>query len=159
MKTRITRDEMCMLSAHVASHRGTCNRLHVGALLTLDSRPISWGYNGTPAGQPHCGPECNSSTPCTKTLHAERNALHWASKHLGAIPPGCTLYVTDSPCLDCAKLIVLFDVKRVVYDREYRIRDGINHLTENGVEVVQCQVDLVISASFAHSLITPASEE
>jgi dCMP deaminase len=136
-----------MLMAHVAALRGTCNRLQVGAVLTLDSRPISIGYNGAPANQPHCGSDCNHQNPCKNTLHAEHNALNWAEKHLGLVPIGCTLYITDSPCIDCAIMIRRHNVKKVVYDRAYRVKDGLEYLTRQGVEVVQCHASLAISAN------------
>lgn len=148
---------MLMMMAHVAALRGTCNRLRVGAVIAVDSRPLSLGYNGTPPGHEHCGPECNAHTPCTKTLHAERNAIEWAWRHFVAHDlVGATIYVTDSPCIDCARLIVKVGIKRVVFDRPYRVADGIEHLIINGVEVVQCQVDLAINANSAPTHTTPA---
>lgn len=136
-----------MLQAHVVALRGTCNRLQVGAVLTLESRPISVGYNGSPPGHPHCGSECNPQDPCRNTIHAEHNALLWALRHLGEVPDSCTLYVTDSPCILCANKIVAYGVKRVVYDRSYRVADGLEYLIANGVEVVQCHVSLAASAN------------
>ena len=145
--TRITRDQLFMVMAHAAAERGTCNRLRVGAVLALESRPISMGYNGAPSEMPHCGSDCNPSNPCRNTLHAERNALDWALKHLGHFPAGCTLYVTDSPCMDCAEYILNAGVSRVVYDRDYRLTTGVDWLRKYGVEVEQCHVKLVINVS------------
>lgn len=145
---RISRDEMFIEMAHTAAKRGTCNRLKVGAVIAVDSRPISMGYNGTPPGAPHCGPECTLANPCTKTLHAEANAIHWAQKNepnYGAY--GATMYVTDSPCKACAMLIHLAGISRVVYDRAYRIRDGIEYLESHGIEVIQCPVKPATSAN------------
>lgn len=138
---------MLMAQAHVAACRGTCNRLRVGAVLALNSRPISLGYNGAPSGHEHCGSNCNKDNPCKNTIHAEHNALWWAERHLGEIPFGCTLYVTDSPCLECAEKILSYPgIIRVVYDREYRITDGIDSL-KRSIEVTQCHVDLAISVN------------
>lgn len=145
---RLTRDEMFIEMAHTAAKRGTCNRLKVGAVIALDSRPISMGYNGTPPGAAHCGPECTMDNPCTKTLHAEANAIHWAQKNeptYGAY--GATIYVTDSPCKACAILIHLAGISRVVYDRAYRIRDGIEYLESHGIEVIQCHVKPATNAN------------
>lgn len=145
---RLTRDEMFIEMAHTAAKRGTCNRLKVGAVIAVDSRPISMGYNGTPPGAAHCGPECTMANPCTKTLHAEANAIHWAQKNepnYGAY--GATIYVTDSPCKACAMLIQLAGISRVVYDRAYRIRDGIEYLESHGIEVIQCHVKPATSAN------------
>lgn len=149
--SRISRDEMFIRMAHVAAERGTCNRLRVGAIIAIDSRPISMGYNGTPPGHEHCGPECNQDSPCTKTLHAEANAIHWAYKNdpiwSDLMPTDATLYVTDSPCIECAKKIHIAGITRVVYDRAYRIRDGIEYLEQHGVEVVQCPANLATDAN------------
>jgi dCMP deaminase len=136
---RDTRDQMLMRMAHVAADRGTCNRLKVGAVLALEARPISIGYNGSAPGRPHCGPDCNMSSPCTLTVHAEHNAIRWATEHsLSTI--GATIYITDSPCLDCAGRILKAGITRVVYDREYRITDALDLLKRLGVEVVRCQI-------------------
>lgn len=148
--SRMSRDHMFMLMAHTAAQRGTCNRLKVGAVIAIDSRPISMGYNGSPPGHPHCGPECTMENPCTKTVHAERNAIHWArnfTQDFDDYAHGCTIYVTDSPCKACAMLIHLAGIRRVVYDREYRIRDGIEYLESHGIEVVQCPVNHATVAS------------
>lgn len=133
---------MFMAMAWTAAMRGTCNRLKVGAIVVRDNRPISLGYNGTLPGHPHCGPECNANNPCTKTQHAEANAILWASN-----ADGTTIYITDSPCLPCAKRIYNAGVKRVVYDRAYRNTEGLEFLKQQKVEVKQCHVKLVISAN------------
>lgn len=150
--SRISRDEMFIAMAHTAALRGTCNRLKVGAVIAVDSRPISMGYNGSPPGAPHCGPECTMEKPCTKTNHAEANAIHWAEKYrwndeYTHLPRNCTIYITDSPCKSCAILIHLAGISRVVYDRAYRIRDGIEYLESHGIEVVQCPAKPAINAS------------
>lgn len=146
---RLTRDEMFIEMAHTAAKRGTCNRLKVGAVIAVDSRPISMGYNGTRPGAAHCGPECTMANPCTKTLHAEANAIHWAKQNdpLTEDLQECTIYVTDSPCKACAVLIHLAGISRVVYDRAYRIRDGIEYLESHGIEVIQCHVKPATSAN------------
>lgn len=146
---RLTRDEMFIEMAHTAAKRGTCNRLKVGAVIAVDSRPISMGYNGTAPGAAHCGPECTSAQPCTQTQHAEANAIHWAQKYYRELDvvEGMTIYITDSPCKTCAILIYLAGISRVVYDRAYRIRDGIEYLESNGVEVIQCPAKPAINAS------------
>lgn len=144
---RITRDQMFMGMAHISALRGTCNRLRVGAVLVQDSRPISTGYNGAPPGLPHCGSDCTPQNPCRNTLHAEHNAIEWALRHTGGFPTGCTIYITDSPCPICAALIVGAGVKRVVFDRAYRIPDGVEYLKSKGVEVTQCHVNLVLSVN------------
>lgn len=145
---RLERDQMLMAMAHSAAHRSTCNRLKVGAIVALDSRPISVGYNGSPAGLPHCDGNCNKDNPCKNTIHAEHNALKWAIEHNQQDSLNfSTLYITDSPCLICAWLIIGSGIKRVVYDRPYRKTEAIELLKNRGVEVVQCHVSVVINAS------------
>ena len=150
---RLSRDQMFMVMAWTAAMRGTCNRLKVGAVIVRDNRPISLGYNGTPPGHAHCGPECNFDNPCTKTRHAESNALEWAVRDKRKVSTawsgaeGSTMYVTDSPCVVCAAKIVSAGVKRVVFDREYRDNAGLKFLEREGVEVEQCHVKLVINAN------------
>lgn len=157
---RITRDEMLMAMAHMAAERGTCNRLHVGALLAVDSRPISIGYNGAPAGEAHCGSDCNQDQPCKNTLHAEWNALDWAFHYLDVVfIPGSTMYVTHSPCLECAKHLYRAGVERVVFDIPYRLTTGIDWLRERGVEVVQCHAKHVTNASSVNMPTIRVSKE
>lgn len=146
---RLDRDQMLMAMAHVAAGRGTCNRLKVGAVLALDSRPISLGYNGSPPKLPHCDGSCNKDNPCKNTIHAEHNALKWALEHHKDAHhmEGACLYITDSPCLMCAWMILGSGIKRIVYDRPYRITSGIDYLKNRGVEVVQCRVSVAISVN------------
>jgi len=135
-ENRISRDEMLMRIAMIVAMRGTCNRLQVGAVIALDGRIISTGYVGAPAGMPHCSPEtCNVNQPCTRTMHAEANAIAWAARK-GLPTEGATLYATHSPCHDvCAKLIINAGIKRVVYGTEYRKTEGIELLRSVGIIV------------------------
>lgn len=134
---RISREQMLMETAHVVAKRGTCGRLAVGAVIARESRPISWGYVGAPSGEPHCEEAgCDLSLPCTRTNHAERNAILFALNHLIDIR-GADIYVTDSPCAICADMIVRHGLKRVYFDRSYRDGGGIEVLRENDVEVYQ----------------------
>lgn len=155
---RLTRDQMLMAMAHVAAARGTCNRLSVGAVITFESRPVSIGYNGAPSGAPHCNSECNESSPCTNTIHAEDNAIRWA-RAFGINLKGSTLYVTDNPCQKCAQLIFEAGISRVVFDRRYRNDQPLAWLVGKGVEIDECHVEHVISANYLNSRITPASGE
>ncbi len=112
-----------------------CKRRKVGALLVKDRMIISDGYNGTPAGFENI---CEDETGATKpyVLHAEANAISKIAKS-GNSSEGATLYVTASPCLECAKLIIQSGIKRVVYRDEYRLKDGIELLERAGVEIVK----------------------
>lgn len=123
-----------METAKLVSRRSTCFRLNVGAVVVVNDRPVSWGYNGSPPGEPHCaGNECPGRFACTETTHAEDNALRYVPK--GVQPED--IYITDSPCLVCAHLIVASGIKRVFFDRPYRIGDGIHHLINRSIAVYQ----------------------
>lgn len=153
---RLTRDQMLMVWAHVAAARGTCKRLQVGAILSFESRPISAGYNGSPPGERHCGPHCDTGKACVESIHAEYNAIKWA-RAFGINPEGSTLHITDSPCNICAERIIDAGILRVVFDRPYRDDRPLVKLKDHGVEVGRCQVSHVINATSVNSLIIPAS--
>ena len=109
-----------------------CKRRQVGALIVKDRMIISDGYNGTPSGFENV---CEDEGGITKpyVLHAEANAITKVSKS-GNSSEGATLYVTASPCMECAKLIIQAGIKRVVYSDEYRLTDGIDLLRRAGIE-------------------------
>lgn len=131
--SRITRDQMLMYMAISASHRSTCERKKVGALLAIDGRPISVGYAGAPSGFQHCHEAiCDLSQPCTRTIHAETNAIAFAARQ-GIATEGSTLYCTLAPCLDCAKLIINAGIRRVVYYELYRTSNGLDLLQQAGI--------------------------
>ncbi len=134
---RITRDEMLMEIARIVARRSTCNRAQVGAVVAQDGRIISTGYAGAPSGLPHCSPEtCNTSAPCTRTVHAEAGAISYAARS-GIRLEGATLYCTHCPCIDCAKLIINTGIKRVIYDQAYRKTEGLELLRTVGIVVEQ----------------------
>lgn len=134
---RITRDEMLMEIAKVVARRSTCNRAQVGAVIAQDGRIVSTGYAGAPSGLPHCGPEtCDTSTPCTRTVHAEAGAISYAARS-GIRLEGATLYCTHCPCIDCAKLIINTGIKRVIYDQAYRKTEGLELLRTVGITIEQ----------------------
>jgi dCMP deaminase len=136
--SRISRELMFMKMARILSERSTCSHLKVGAVLAIDSRVISTGYNGSPSGMPHCddvGCE-DENGACIRTVHAEANVIAFAAKH-GISTDGSTLYTTHSPCYACAKLIVNAGIKKVVYEDEYRIVKGLTLLKACGIMVCQ----------------------
>lgn len=149
MKPRLSRDPWLMTIAVAVAARGTCSRLQVGALVVRDARIVSTGYNGVPAGLPHCRhicvcgdarkmdvlghePDCPAGQPCHSTVHAEANALVFAARH-GAAVEGCTLVTTHQPCLDCAKMIVNAGIVRVTMWIPYRRPEGLELLERAGV--------------------------
>jgi len=132
---RISRAQMFMQMARVASLRSTCHRLNVGAIVTQENNPIAVGWNGQEPGAPHCrGNECPGIVPGNcGTLHAEVNALTKAAKVLLAEYPAhmvapVDLYCTDSPCSFCTKFILEdagIRVGRIFYETPYR---DVSHL-------------------------------
>ena len=119
--------------ASIWAQNSYCKRRQVGALIVKDRMIISDGYNGTPSGFENI---CEDEDGITKpyVLHAEANAITKVAKS-GNSSDGATLYVTASPCVECAKLIIQSGIKRVVYMDEYRLNDGIELLKRAGIEV------------------------
>ncbi|MCH5227850.1 MAG: dCMP deaminase family protein [Muribaculaceae bacterium] len=118
--------------ARIWSENSYCQRRKVGALLVKDKMIISDGYNGTPSGFPNvCEDENNCTFPYV--LHAEANAITKVAKSNNS-SEGSTLYVTDSPCIECAKLIIQAGIKRVVYSKLYRVTDGIELMKTAGIQ-------------------------
>ncbi len=120
--------------ARIWAENSYCQRRQVGALIVKDNMIISDGYNGTPSGFENI---CEDETGITKpyVLHAEANAITKVAASTND-SSGATIYITASPCLECAKLIIQSKIKRVVYDDEYRLKDGIELLQRAGIEVV-----------------------
>lgn len=118
--------------ARLWSENSYCTRRKVGALLVKDKMIISDGYNGTPSGFPNiCEDDDNRTFPYV--LHAEANAITKVAKSNNS-SEGSTLYVTDSPCIECSKLIIQAGIKRVVYSKLYRVTDGIELLKRAGIK-------------------------
>lgn len=125
--------------AKIWSENSYCERRKVGALIVRDKMIISDGYNGTPSGFENvCEDENNVTKPYV--LHAEANAISKIARSSNN-SEGSTLYVTDSPCIECSKLIIQAGIKRVIYGREYRITDGIDLLKRAGIEVVKIPIE------------------
>ncbi len=128
-------DSSYIKMAFVWADNSYCERRKVGALLVKDRMIISDGYNGTPSGFENiCEDEKNNTK--SYVLHAEANAITKVAKSHNS-SQGSTLYVTDSPCIECAKLIIQSGINRVVYSRKYRITDGLDLLERAGIEVDQ----------------------
>lgn len=125
--------------AKIWAENSYCIRRQVGALLVKDKMIISDGYNGTPAGFENiCEDEDGKTKPYV--LHAEANAISKIAKS-GNSSNGATLYVTTSPCIECAKLIIQAGIKKVVYTEPYRIDDGIQLLKRANIELLQLSID------------------
>jgi dCMP deaminase len=126
-------DRSYLEMASVWAKNSYCSRRQVGAILVKDRMIISDGYNGTPSGFENV---CEDENGVTKpyVLHAEANAITKVAKSSNS-SLGATLYVTASPCMECAKLIIQAGISRVVYLEEYRITDGVDLLRRAGIQV------------------------
>jgi dCMP deaminase len=142
-------DDIFMNLALDLAKRSHCIKAQVGAVLTKDTRIISIGYNGPPAGTHNCDLEfpqegCprDSKGSCSLALHAEQNAILYAAKN-GAGVEGATIYVTLSPCISCARIIYSMKIKKVVFYNSYAqykglpTDEGVEFLRKFGVEVIQ----------------------
>ena len=123
-----------MHMANIWAENSYCERRKVGALIVKDKMIISDGYNGTPSGFENV---CENEDGFTKpyVLHAEANAITKIARSNNN-SNGATMYVTASPCIECAKLIIQSGIKRVVYGEKYRLTDGIDLLERAGIETV-----------------------
>lgn len=128
-----------MRMAHIWAENSYCVRRKVGALIVKDKMIISDGYNGTPAGFENV---CEDDDGLTKpyVLHAEANAITKIARSNNN-SDGATLYVTASPCIECAKLIVQAGIRRVIYSEKYRLTDGIDLLERAGIETVHLPIE------------------
>ena len=120
--------------AGIWAENSYCVRRKVGALVVKDKMIISDGYNGTPSGFENI---CEDENNVTKSyvLHAEANAITKLARSSNN-SDGATLYITASPCIECAKLIIQAGIRRVVYGEKYRLEDGIELLQRAGIEVI-----------------------
>ncbi len=142
-------DDIYMDLAMKLAERSHCVKMHVGAVLTKDTRIVSLGYNGPPAGTHNCDEEwpeegCprDSKGSCSLALHAEQNAILYASKNNVSVE-GATLYVTLSPCIACARIIFTTGIRKVIYLNSYAeykkipSDEGVDFLRKFGVEAVK----------------------
>ena len=131
------------------AERSHCVKIKVGAVLTKDTRIVSLGYNGPPAGTHNCdevfpsaGCPRDSKGGCSLALHAEQNAIIYASKNNVPLEH-CSIYVTLAPCLSCARIIFASGIKKVIYLNSYAeykglpSDEGVDFLKQFGVEVVR----------------------
>lgn len=149
-------DKIFMELAINIARRSHCVKRHVGAVLTKDTRIISIGYNGPPAGTHNCdeewpeeGCERDSRGSCSLALHAEQNALLYAVKNNTNVE-GSTLYLTLTPCLPCARMVLSMGVKRVIYLYSYAEYkglpkdEGIEFLKKFGVETQKFEEEVSV---------------
>jgi dCMP deaminase len=134
-------DDIFMELAVNLAQKSHCIKKHVGAVLTKDTRIISIGYNGPPAGTHNCDVEfpekgCarDSKGSCSLALHAEQNAILYAVKNNTTVE-GSTLYVTLSPCLACARIIFSMGISKVIFLFSYAEYKGIG--SDEGVDFLR----------------------
>lgn len=132
-------DKRYMRMALIWAENSYCKRRQVGAILVKDKMIISDGYNGTPSGFENV---CEDENDVTKpyVLHAEANAITKVARSNNS-SEGATMYVTSSPCIECAKLIIQSGIIRVVYANSYRLSDGIELLKRADIELVYVDLE------------------
>lgn len=140
---RIKREKLFVEIARLFSQRSICGRLKVGCVITKDNRIIASGYNGPLKPNLHnsmvayseldeC--RCDLNKPCELSIHAEANAIAYCAKY-GIPLENTTFYVTHSPCIKCAELIVQAGVSKVIYDKDFRDDKGLLLLNRNNIIV------------------------
>ena len=131
MSDRPTWDQYFMTITRQVAERSTCLRAKVGAVIVRDKNILATGYNGSPAGLPHClDVGCliyRSTTPsgeieenCFRCIHAEINAIAQAAKNGATIRDG-DIYITHTPCIHCFKVLINTGIKRIVYEKPYKL--------------------------------------
>ncbi len=131
------------------AERSTCTRAKVGALIVRDKNILATGYNGAPAGMPHCTEAgCliyESRTPngeleenCFRTIHAEINAIAQAAKNGSAIKEA-SIYITHTPCIHCCKVLVNTGIRQIYYESPYKV-----HTLEDILRHTRVQLERVV---------------
>ena len=127
-------DKRYLQMASIWAQNSYCERRKVGAIMVKNKMIISDGYNGTPSGFENiCEDQNNNTKPYV--LHAEANAITKVAKSNNS-SEGATLYITSSPCIECAKLIIQSGILRVVFSEKYRNEDGLYLLKRADIETV-----------------------
>ena len=144
---RLSWDDYFMEICAVVAQRSTCTRAAVGAVIVRDRNILATGYNGSPAGMPHCTeagclvytsthPSGAVEENCLRTIHAEINAIAQAAKS-GVSIRGSDIYITHSPCIHCLKVLINTGIGRVCYGRPYKLDDVSDLVTRSGIRLEQ----------------------
>jgi dCMP deaminase len=131
MSGRPSWDQYFLTITRQVAERSTCLRAQVGAVIVRDKNILATGYNGSPAGLPHClDVGCliyRSTTPageveenCFRCIHAEINAIAQAAKN-GAGIRDADIYITHTPCIHCFKVLINTGIKRIFYEKPYKL--------------------------------------
>ena len=137
MSERVSWEEYFMNIAREVATRSTCDRKHVGAVITRGKTILATGYNGSIRGLAHCddaGHEMEN-THCVRTIHAEANAIVQSARH-GVHLEDSEIYVTASPCYDCFKMIANAGINKIYFGEFYRDDRIIDHAREIGIKLI-----------------------
>jgi len=140
-------DSYFLKIAFAVSERSTCDRALVGCVLVLEKRILTTGFNGSPAGLPHCEEVGHLMVDghCVRTIHAETNAIIQAALH-GVSTKGSTCYVTHFPCINCTKALINAGITRLVYCNNYRIdENALAFLKAAKIEI--CEMDYSLGST------------
>jgi len=143
MNERPSWDQYFLTITRQVAERSTCNRAKVGAVIVRDKNILASGYNGAPAGLPHCTevgcliyqsktPTGETEENCYRTIHAEINAIAQAAKN-GVSIRDADIYVTHTPCIHCLKVLINTGIKRIFYEKEYKLHTVSELLTSTAV--------------------------
>ncbi len=131
MGERLSWHQYFMTITRQVAERSTCNRAKVGAVIVRDKNILATGYNGAPAGMPHCidvgcliyqskTPDGDTEENCFRTIHAEINAIAQAAKN-GSTIKDASIYITHTPCIHCLKVLVNTGIKNIYYEKTYKL--------------------------------------
>ena len=145
MSERLSWDQYFMTITLQVAERSTCARAKVGAVIVRDKNILATGYNGAPAGMPHCTdvgclmyesitPNGDTEQNCFRTIHAEMNAIAQAAKN-GASIKDAAIYITHTPCIHCLKVLVNTGIKEIHYQKSYKL-----HTLEELLRYTQVQL-------------------
>jgi dCMP deaminase len=150
MSQRLSWDQYFLTITRQVAERSTCLRAKVGAVIARDKNILATGYNGSPAGLPHCiDVGCliyESRTPtgeieenCFRTIHAEINAIAQAAKN-GASIRDADIYITHTPCIHCFKVLINTGIRRIFYEKPYKLPTLDELLPHSQVTLTQVSV-------------------
>ena len=135
-------EEYFMNIAKQVASRSTCDRKHVGAIITRDKTILSTGYNGSIRGMPHCDEigHIMENDHCVATIHAEANAVLQAAKN-GVMIDGAEVFITASPCWICFKMLANTGIKKIYYGEFYRDERIFDVAKKLGIDLIHIKVD------------------
>ncbi len=148
---RLGWDQYFMQICRVVASRSTCNRATVGAVIVRERTILATGYNGSPAGLPHCTdvgcliyasetPDGAVEENCFRTIHAEINAIAQAARN-GVSIAGSHVYITHSPCIHCLKTLINTGIRRVCYEKPYKLERVEEMVRQSGVVLEQVSME------------------